>query len=421
MSDARTSDLDDARRLAGSDVSVATLDADPYPVYAALRARGRLVWVRSLNMWYATHYEDVRAILLDSERFTTDSPHSTIRDTFGAQMLSAEGAPHARYRRATQPAFMTSHIRDRLEAAIARAADALVDAFAGAGESELRASFASRLPIQVMLRVFGLPGESEPRLRSWYDSFERALANFTGDPAVRAEGKRDVADFHAFLDDEIARSPIADRQGLLHDLVGAAPAGRLSDGEIKRNMAIIFFGGISTVEALMLNSLWALFRHRAAFDRVRGDGALLPAAIEETMRWLSPVQSATRHVAADTDYAGIRLRAGETVNCMLGAANRDPAVFADPDRFDIERANANRHLGFATGPHLCLGFRLAKAEVRIALETLLRRLPELALDERRDATPRGYEFRQPRALHVRWRPSAAADPGKVEQGATTDD
>jgi len=408
MSDVRTQTFDKARASARSDVEVAELEEDPYPAYARLRAQGRLVWVESLNMWYATHYEDVRSILLDSARFTTESAHSTIYDTFGTQMLSAEGAPHSRYRRATQPAFMTSNIRERLEAAIGQAADALIDGFIADGESELRASFASRLPIQVMLSVFGLPAASEPRLRVWYDSFERALANFTGDPAVRAAGKRDVAHFHDFLDEEIGRSPAADRHGLLHDLVAMQAPERLSDGEIKRNMAIIFFGGISTVEAMLLNALWALFQHDEALARVRGDFARLPAAIDETMRWLSPVQSATRHVAFDTDYAGTKLKAGETVNCMLGAANRDPAVFADPDRFDIERHNANRHLGFATGPHMCLGFRLAKAEARIALERLLLRLPGLSLDELRSAAPSGYEFRQPRALHVHWQAAPGA-------------
>lgn len=107
------------------------------------------------------------------------------------------------------------------------------------------------------------------------------------------------------------------------------------------------------------------------FKRLRSEPVLLPQIIEETLRWLSPVQSATRHVVRDCEIAEVRLEAGATVNCMLGAANRDPNVFPDPDRFDIDRANLRRHLGFATGSHSCIGFNLAKTEVRIAIEKLL--------------------------------------------------
>lgn len=388
--------------LRDPDILIEDLERDPYPTYARLRVAGPLAWIDALNMWWATRYDDVRAILLDPERFTTAWTGSLIYDTFGSHMLTTEGALHNRYRRATQHAFMTSNIRQRLEAAIEAAADELIEGFAATGEIELRAAFAGRLPIQVILTVFGLPLTSESRMRSWYDSFERALANFAGDPGVRANARRNVAELDMFLDDAIREAGGSRHPGLLDDLVNADPSERLSDGEIKRNLAIIFFGGISTVEGLILNSLWALFQHPEAMAQLRSGRAKPSAAIDETMRWLSPVQSATRHVTRDTEFAGVHLKAGEVVNCMIAAANRDPELFEEPERFDIHRINAERHLGFATGPHMCLGFRLAKAETRIALERLLLRLPGLALDAQRSRAPEGYEFRQPSALHVRW-------------------
>jgi cytochrome P450 len=152
---------------------------------------------------------------------------------------------------------------------------------------------------------------------------------------------------------------------------------------------------------LLLNCLWALFETQGALDRVRRDTTLIPQVIEETMRWLSPVQSATRHVTERFEWQGVEFATGDTVNCMLGAANRDPAIFADPDRFDLKRANSRRHLGFATGAHACLGSQLAKAEARIALEVLLA-LPGLRLDREASEPPTGYEFRQPRRLTVTW-------------------
>jgi cytochrome P450 len=129
---------------------------------------------------------------------------------------------------------------------------------------------------------------------------------------------------------------------------------------------------------------------------------MLPQAIEETMRWLSPVQSATRHVAAAFEWQGIDFAAHETVNCMLGAANRDPSIFLDPDRFDLDRENCRRHLGFATGTHACLGSHLAKTEVQIGLAILLTRLQNVHLVKSQSEPPSGYEFRQPRKLTVSW-------------------
>ena len=120
------------------------------------------------------------------------------------------------------------------------------------------------------------------------------------------------------------------------------------------------------------------------------------------MRWLSPAQSATRHITRDVDIGGFTFRKGDTVNCMLASANRDETVFEDPDTFDIDRPRLRRHLGFATGDHHCLGSNLAKLEGRIAIEHLLTHLPELAFDPGQPCQPEGYEFRQPRSMHLVW-------------------
>jgi len=353
-------------------------------------------------MWYVVGYEDVRTALLDTSRLTTESAQSTILDTFGSHILTTEGAMHERYRQALRHPFTPSFIRAYLEAAIAAASTALIEEFEQQGRADVRSVFASRLPIQVILLVCGLPREAEPQMRRWYDSFEAALANFTGDLQVRATARRSVAEFHALIDDAINSTIGVDADSLLAGLVNAPANERLSDDEIKRNLSIVFFGGISTVEALLLNSLWALFEHPDVLQRVQSDLALLPQLIEETMRWLSPVQSATRHVVTPFEWQGIEFASHETVNCMLGAANRDPSVFTDPDRFDLGRANSRRHLGFATGAHACLGSHLAKAEVRIGLRVLLGRLTDLRLERSLTESPSGYEFRQSRRMTLSW-------------------
>jgi cytochrome P450 len=391
-----------ARFPLGHAITLKELDRDPYPVFARLREREPISWLPAINMWYVVRYEDVRTALFDSVRLTTASAQSTIFDTFGAQILTTEGATHERYRRATKQPFTPNFIRSHLEAAIRLAATALVDGFKKRGQADLREVFASRLPIQVMLLLCGMPPDAEPRMRRWYDSFEAALANFAGEPRIRAVARQSVAEFHALLDSQIGSIREADEDSLIAHLVKAPASERLSDEEIKRNLSIIFFGGISTVEALLLNCLWALFEHVEAMMRIQHDTVMLAQAIEETMRWLSPVQSATRHVTQTFEWHGIEFAAHDTVNCMLGAANRDPSIFANPDRFDLDRPNSRRHLGFATGNHACLGSHLAKAEVHIGLETLLGRLCNLRLESSLSEPPSGYEFRQPRKLTVSW-------------------
>jgi cytochrome P450 len=386
----------------GSSITLAELARDPYPTYARLRAEEPISWLPALNMWYVTGYEDVRQALLEPVHLTTSSTKSVIAETFGSHLLTTEGPVHDRYRRATQYSFTQGFVRDHIEPGIARLAAELIDELEPAPSTDLRLSFASRLPIQVILLVCGLPPTAERQMRRWYDSFEAALANFTHDPQVNALAKHSVQEFHALLDDAIRNAVAFNAHSLLARLVSTPIPERLSDEEIKQNLSIIFFGGISTVEALLLNCLWALFAHPDTLARVRGNLLLLPAVIEETMRWLSPVQSATRYVSRPWLWRGVAFAAGEILNCMLGAANRDASVFSEPDRFDIDRPNARRHLGFATGVHTCLGSNLARSEVRIALEMLLRRFPRLRLDQAHSEPPTGYEFRQPRRLSAAW-------------------
>jgi cytochrome P450 len=389
----------------GASLSSKALARDPYPWYAQLRSREPVSWIEELGMWYVTRYDDVRTILMDDRRFTTASEKSLIFDTFGAQMLTSEGAEHERYRRPVQPYFSAAFIRKSFEAAIETSARALIEDFAAGEVVELRSAFAARLPVQTILTAFGMAPEAETHFRKWYDSFEAALANFTGSEEVRRVARANVRQCHDYLASTMRECAArGERDSLLGALVNADGATRLSDEEIRRNMLIIFFGGISTVEAVILNSLWALFTHPEILARVTGNLTLAGRVVEETLRWRSPVQSATRHVVETTTlYGDIELAVGDTVNCMLGAANRDGGLFPDPDRFDIDRPNVQRHLGFATGTHSCLGFNLAKAEARIALQVLLSELEGLEMLAQESSPPEGYEFHQPRAMYVRYR------------------
>ena len=390
----------------GRSIDLAELARDPYPIYAELRESEPVSFVPQLNMYFVTRYEDVTTILQDTDHFVVGTERSTVFDTFGEHMMTVEGAPHDFYKRAHQPFFLPATIRDKLEDQIRAHVDLLIDGIEAQGAVEFRAAFASRLPILTMLSMFGLAPEEESRLREWYDSFEKALSNFTWDEGVRAAGRASAADFIALIQHylDLLRSSAEeyDDSTLLGALLNAPAEDRLNNEQICRNALIIFFGGISTVEALLLNVLYALSLHPETLARARRDAALIPGALNETIRWLGPVQSATRHVVKENELHGVVFQKGDTVNCMLAAANHDPAMFEDPGAFDMDRKNLQRQIGFAVGPHHCLGSRLARVEARIALERLFARLPGLRLDLGRVEGPQGYEFRQPLSAMAVW-------------------
>ena len=384
------------------EIDLGLLSADPYPTYAALRELAPVAWIPALNMYWVTRYNDVRSVLLDTDHFTTGTSASLIFDIFGEHMLTTEGRTHKRYRNAKlNGAFMPASLRNTYQDKIERRIGQLLGTIMGDGQIELRTTLASRLPVLSMIDIFGLTDDWEPKFRGWYDAFEAALSNHSNDPKIRIRAKTCAQEFHADFQTEIDARKANRRPGLLHDFLDDRAEGRLTDEEIRRNALIILFGGISTVEAVILNSLWALLTHPQALSLVLEDNSLLDATFHETVRWLAPVQSATRHAVRDVVIAGIEIPAGATVNCMLGSANRDAAVFKHPEDYDISRRNARDHLGFATGPHHCLGRHLAQLQMRLALDFLLTNTKNLRLVSAGHG-PRGHEFRQPASLCVKW-------------------
>lgn len=378
------------------------LDRDPYPILRRLREETPVVWVEPARMWFVTRHADVIDVLRDPVRFTTDSPGSTIRDTFGSQMLSAEGEEQRRYKTASAGPFTTRAVRDQAGPIIERIVTRLLDAVAAQEGAELRTSLAAPLALETVAVVLGIPEQYHPAIRDWYDAFAASLANFTWDPAIRARGHAAVAAFRGALG-PLLEAP-SSAPGLLGVLASADPR-LLTDDEILRNALIILFGGIETTEATILNAAWALLTHRKALELVQGDPALLSPAIEEAMRWEPAVQTCTRHATGETTVGGVTIPGGDTIQCMIGGANRDPSLYEDPDRYDLTRANADQHVSFGTGRHFCLGAALARLEARVALGALLARFPGVTLAPGAPG-PAGAEFRKPPSLPVVWRAHA---------------
>ena len=386
----------------GARVRLVDLAVDPYPIFAELREAEPVTWVPEIERWFLTRRDDILAVLRDPHLFTTDAP-STIRDMFGAHMMTTEGPRQVRYKRKCLPPFHASRLETAslppLTAEVGRMVEVLQSGGQRAGE--VRTGVARPVALHSVLSVLGIPLTETDRVNEWYEHFARALANFAGDPELRTAGKGAADAFGRALEPILEALEREPNESLLSDLV-CDHVDPLTAEEIRSNALIILFGGIETTESMITNAVWALLSHSEQCAAARSSADALELAIEETLRWEPAVHSAARHAARDTEIRGVRISKGEVVHCMLGAANRDPAHFEDPDRFDVTRRNAGDHLSFAVGRHFCLGAPLARLETRVVLETLWSRCPGLRLDPDRPGAPHGYEFRKPKTLWVRW-------------------
>ncbi len=424
----------------GATVTFEALADDPYPLFHELRAAEPVTWAPQLGMWLLTRRDDIVRVLADWERFTTDSPRSTIRDIFGSHMLTTDGDTQIRYKRRFIGPFRRGRLEENLLATVQGVLDGLmgdlrraVPDMAGPKRADLRRRLARPLSVRSICRVLGLPDGDGDTLLGWYDHFAAALENFAGDPAVRARGKAAAREFREYVTPFLRAEREVPEGSMIAALQGDSDPHRpgrhgergggdpLSETEMVANLLVVLFGGIETTESMIGNALWAVLSHPEVAERVAaacsggGDPAagapgerrrtanpVLLAAIEESMRWEPAVQSCMRFTTEDVEIRGVPIARGETVHCFLGAANRDPAHFPDPDRFDPDRGNVRDHLAFGAGRHFCLGASLARIEAEQALRSVFGRLPGLRLDPERPTRPYGHEFRTPPAVWVRW-------------------
>lgn len=382
----------------GAAITMAALAENPYPTFARLQAEEPVAWIDEIGMWYVSQRADVLAVLGDPETFTVVAERSVLRRILGYNMLTTDGDEQRRLRRPFQPPFAARAVRQTMTAAVEAQAAALIDRFAAAGEADLMQQFADPLALVTVTAALGLPIRDFDELRGWYHDFNAALGNFTDDPAVEARGQAAKAAFAAYVRGELSRLRATPDGSLLGQLAASA---ELSVDEIIDAARVTIFGGLETTSALLGNAVWALLTHADAWAAVQRDEAALANAIEEVFRWESPVQTCTRHVTRDVVLHGVCLSAGATLQCLLGAANRDPDYFAQPATFTITRPNAGDHLGFGTGRHFCLGAALARLEAQVGLRLLQQRLPTPRLTDAAER-PRGHEFRAPQRLSLRW-------------------
>jgi cytochrome P450 len=375
----------------GAAITLDQLDQDPHPVLARLREREPVAWVPVLDGWLVTSRDLCIEVMRDAVTYTVDDPRFSTAQVVGPSMLSLDGPEHRRHRDPFAEALRLPRVRDRFDAVVRADARRLVDELAAAGEAEIRRDLAGPLAVQVMVRVLELLDTTPDALLGWYAEIVAAVDRLSAGGEIGDAAPRAVAALRERVDATV-------RGG--HGVLAEARA-TLSGDEVASNAAVMLFGGIETSEGMTTSLLWHVLSDPVALAAIREDAALVANAVEESLRLEPAAGRVDRFAAADVELDGARIRRGDLVIVSLTAANRDPATYPDPDRFDPTRADARTHLTFAQGPHACVGLHLARLEAAAALEAVLDGWPGVRLAD--GATPpTGVVFRKPRQVPVVW-------------------
>lgn len=362
--------------------------ANPYPLYARLRREAPVLWDPYLHAWVVTRYTDVIKVLHHFSANRTPTPEQfaamglaelkPLAQVMVKQMLFMDAPDHTRLRSLASTAFtparveaLRSHIKDILEN--------LLEPLLKAGKMDVIADLAAPLPAIVTAEMMGLPTSDANQLKDWSADFAEVLGNFQHNPDRAHRTLKCVEEMTAYFRDAIADVRTNPRDGLIHALLTAEIDGdRLTEEEIVANCIVTMVGGQETTTNLIGNGLLTLVRNPDQFERLRNDLSLVPTAVEELLRFESPSQHTARICPEDTEIGGELIRKGQAVIAVMGAGNRDPERFPDPDRLDLARTD-NRHLAFGWASHFCFGAPLARIEGQLTFEAIARRTANMKL------------------------------------------
>jgi cytochrome P450 len=352
---------------------------DPYPAYRQLRESTPVTMGDRMFAWHVFAYDDVQRLLSEHGTFSSqlggDQPPDVDRP-FAASLLNTDPPRHRELRSLVQQAFTLRNV-EALAPRITEIAHGLVDRFIASGGTELVSSFANPLPVTVISELLGIPAEDSDRFKRWSDL---VVTQSRGQPDADApeheRAHQQMVEYFLDLIERRRRHPGGDLVSML--LAAQIDGEHLSVPELLGFCVLLLVAGNETTTNLLGNAVLSFDENPGTIEALRGDPSLLPGAVEEALRYRSPVQSMYRIAAADTVLGEQAIAKGTPLVAWIGSANRDPLRFPDPDVFDIRRT-PNRHLAFGQGVHFCLGAPLARLEARIALGVLLDRLPGLAV------------------------------------------
>ncbi len=385
---------------------------DPYPMFARRRNAGGVFrgsvmdWsktpdsLRPENLYAAVSFDAVNRVFRDGKVFNSKIYDSTIGLFIGPTILAMEGKPHWEHRNLVSAAFKTRSL-SRWEPEIVRpVVNGLIDEFVDTGEADLVRDFTFEFPTRVISKLLGLPEEDLP----WFRKRAVELISYTVKYKRAFEASAALKEY--FLE-QIDKRRSAPTEDIIGDLVSAEIDGeRLTDEAIFSFLRLLLPAGLETTYRSSGNLLYLLLSHREQFDAVAADHELIGAAIEEGLRYETPLTTVQRYATEDAEVDGVEIPAGSVIDVCIGSANRDAKRWERSEEFDIFRKRVP-HLSFAAGEHTCMGLHLARMETRVALECLLSRLSNIELITDSDPHIHGQPFRSPTSIPVTFTPAAA--------------
>jgi cytochrome P450 len=383
----------------GARVTLAQLEGAAHQTFHEIRATEPVSWLPVTGRWWVTSRAEAVAVLRDPVTFTVDDPRFSTAQVVGPSMLSLDGAEHDRHRRPFSGAFRLADVRHRLGDRVEAEARRLVSNLVPVGGTELRRELAAPLAVRIISDALGLSGVDPVTVLGWYSAIVDEVSRITSG-RIQTPGAGAGAEAFAALRGKVTAT-VDDSPGSL--VASIAAAGTLADAELAANVAVVMFGGIETSEGMTASALWHLLSHPAVLDDVRSRPAMIALVVEESLRLEPAAAIVDRYATRDVTLAGAEIAAGDAVTVSLSAANRDPAVFTDPDCFDPDRENTALHLSFVQGPHTCLGRHLARMETTAAIRAVLDLMADVRLDPHRSSPPRGLVFRKPPSVVATWR------------------
>lgn len=392
------------------DVESPHFTEQPYEHYRVARQSCPVVNVGG-NRWVVTGRDEICTVLSDPVVFTskrildgnfplTEECQALLAGSLFAKVppVNADPPEHSRFRALIHEFFSPRSLRLR-ESSIRALAESLLRDLRARGEFDLLKDFAYPLPMTVICEILGVPREDHLKVKAWNDSW-LALQVLPLEPARQLEFAKEVLDYEAYYFDLLARRRQEPRDDLLSLLAKASKGDltsetELTDGAVVAALRVILAAGHETTTNLIGNIAHQLLRDRPLWEQLVADKTLIPAAIEEGLRYECSVQGTSRDTTEEVRLGGVTIPAGAKLHAMMAAAGRDPATLPDPDVFRLDRADRARHLGFGYGPHFCVGAHLARLEARVAFEALTEQLPDLALaaDFTAQYLPGGFVFR----------------------------
>jgi cytochrome P450 len=349
--------------------------------------------------YMVTDWQHVESVLRDPETFSSSINHEHIGQFMGDLIVALDGVEHRKYRNLVAKAFRASQLERWDDTLVGPTIDRLLDAIAPRGRGDLVADVTTKYPVQVICGIVGVPLEDSEQFAHWAEEINTGPLN----PPVGHAASKAMVDYLRPLVEARRATPTGD---FLSDLVNSEVDGeQLDDGKLYGFLRLLLPAGAETTFRVMGNCLVALLTHPEAFAQVLADRSLMPEVIEETLRWETSVTMVSRVSAKDTELAGCPVKAGSPISVLTGAANRDPDRYDAPTEWRLGRP-VQHHVAFGTGPHQCLGMHLARLELRVGLDRILDRLPNLRLDP--DQPPpviEGMAFRGPDRIPVLFDPS----------------